>query len=217
MKVWDAGSGQVISSLSGSMIRINRVCFSPDGKRLASGGGLIFSDLNIHSPCVIEIWDATTGKQLLTLKGHTQEIYGVCYTPDGTRLASASADKTVRIWDATTGQHLLTIKGHTSGVYGLNFSPDGKHLASASLDKTVKLWDASTGEDEGASDLVFLPRLNGLPARLHWHRAEAADSETKQEWFAAAFHLRQLLAAKEPDAEQLQERLKRCEVKLRQP
>jgi hypothetical protein len=56
-----------------------------------------------------------------------------------------------------------------------------------------------------------------VSARLRWHRTEAADSETTHEWFAAAFHLRQLLPAKEADADKLQERLKRCEDKLRQP
>ena len=100
-------------------------------------------------------------------------------------------------------------------MISVTFSPDGKRLASGSWDKTKKVWDVAAGQDQHSTDLDFLRQLNDVPARLRWHRTEAADSETKQQWFAAAFHLRQLLAAKEADSDKLQERLKRCEDKLR--
>jgi WD40 repeat protein/tRNA A-37 threonylcarbamoyl transferase component Bud32 len=211
VKLWDASSGRVLFTLRGHTNPVTSVCFSPDGKRLASAS---------HDT-TLKIWDASSGQALLTLKGHPSYVSSVCFSPDGKRLASATGNMVgrtrseVKIWDASSGQDLLTLKGHTGGVESLCFSPDGKRLASASLHGTVKLWDTARGQDQQSSDLVFLAHLNDVPARLRWHRTEAADSEAKQQWFAAAFHLRQLLAAKEADGEELTSRLKRCEAQLR--
>ncbi len=95
----------------------------------------------------VKVWDAATGQETLTLKGHTSGVTSVAFSPDGKRLASASWDRTVKVWDAATGQETLTLKGHTGDVTSVAFSPDGKRLASASVDQTVKVWDAATGQE----------------------------------------------------------------------
>src|SRR5262249_28777328 len=113
-------------SLHGQDI-VRNVAYSPDGKRLASG--------STHGR--VRVWDAQTGQEVLTLRGHTGTVASVCFSPDGKCLASASSDKTVRLWDAQSGQEVLTLRGHTGYVTSVCFSPDGTRIASASEDLTV--------------------------------------------------------------------------------
>jgi DNA-binding beta-propeller fold protein YncE len=104
----------------------------------------------IASGCVdltVKVWDARTGQELLTLRGHTRLVNSVAFSPDGARLASGSGDQTVKVWDARTGQELHTLRGHTRAVTSVAFSPDGACVATGSEDKTVKVWDARTGQD----------------------------------------------------------------------
>jgi tetratricopeptide (TPR) repeat protein len=69
----------------------------------------------------------------------------VSYSPDGTRLASASEDHTVKVWDATSGAQLTTLRGHVNGVLAVSYSPDGTRLVSADVLGQTLVWDAATG------------------------------------------------------------------------
>ena len=80
--------------------------------------------------------------KVLSLKGHTEGVYGVTFPPDGRRLATASADKMAKVWDARTGKELRSLQGHTGPVWGVSFSPGGCRLDTASSDKTAKAWIA---------------------------------------------------------------------------
>jgi serine/threonine protein kinase len=79
------------------------------------------------------------------VSGHAGAVYAVAFSPDGTRLASASQAGTVKVWDVATGEELTAIRGHGDSVWALSFSPDGARLASASWDRTVRVWDFATG------------------------------------------------------------------------
>ena len=83
---------------------------------------------------------------VVTLQGHTDEVYSVAFDQDGRRLITASADGTARIWDATTGQELQVLRGHTGAIYSAAFSPRGRLAATASADKTVRVWNVDTGQ-----------------------------------------------------------------------
>src|SRR5262249_5651351 len=109
------------------------LAFSPDGQTVASAG-------YDHS---VKLWDASRGREVRTLRGHTDKVCGVAYSVDGLIVASTGSDGNIIIWDAATGQDVLTLRGHDDLVSSVAFSPDGHALASASWDRTVKIWDSS--------------------------------------------------------------------------
>jgi hypothetical protein len=81
---------------------------------------------------------------------HTDLVTSVAFSPDGKRIVSGSADRTVHLWDATTGKPIgQPLTGHTDVVISVAFSPDGKQIVSGSADRTVHLWDATTGKPIG--------------------------------------------------------------------
>ena len=85
-------------------------------------------------------------KLVRTLRGHTDWIGRIAWSPDGRMLASPSRDQTIRLWDAETGECLRTLEGHEGGVNSVAFDPAGRTLASGGEDNTVKVWGASTGK-----------------------------------------------------------------------
>ena len=86
-----------------------------------------------------------TGQTLSTMRGHTTWVDSVAWSPDGTRLASAGIDNTVRISDPETGEETLVLRGNSGWFHDVSWHPDGAQLAAASNDGQIWIWDATRG------------------------------------------------------------------------
>ena len=88
----------------------------------------------------------STWQCIHTFSSHLSSINSLVFTPDGTTLASGSADKTIKLWNLEDATLRCTLSGHLSLVDTIALSPDGSILASGSWDHTIKIWRLATGE-----------------------------------------------------------------------
>ena len=119
-------------TLTGHEKGVTTVVYSPDGSILASGG----------KDGTLRLWYSQSGELLKAHKTHTQSIYAIAFSPNGSLIACANNNE-IHLWDMQNHELLLTYSGHTDVVDSLAYSTDGKTLASASRDGTVLLWDLS--------------------------------------------------------------------------
>ncbi len=201
VRVWDAGTGRELLVLKGHAAQVRSVAYSPDGKRILSGGedktarvwdaenaqeiptlntrinGLAYSPdgkriATVHGDeRTAQLWDPRSTQPLLVLRGHTDWVWRVAFSPDGQRIVTGSKDRTARVWDVATGRELLTLLGHTAEVFGVAFSPDGKRLVTGANKwphpnpGEAKVWDAANGHEvlvlkgqtTGVTSVAFSP------------------------------------------------------------
>jgi hypothetical protein len=121
----------------------------------------------------------------LRLGGHENYVTSSAYSPDGSRIVTASWDKTARIWDAATGKEITVLRGHEGLLYSAAFSPDGTRIVTASWDKTARIWDAATGKEitvlRGHKDYVTSAAYSPDGSRI----VTASLDKTTRIWDAA--------------------------------
>jgi WD40 repeat protein len=98
------------------------------------------------------------------LGGHDASVSSAAFSPDGTRVVTASFDRNARVWNATTGKEITVLHGHSDNVSSAAFGPDSLRIVTASLDKTARIWDAVTAKeisvlrhDAGVLSAAFSP------------------------------------------------------------
>jgi WD40 repeat protein len=144
------GSNVVASVASGSIVA-TRAAYNT-AVRPAAVTSLAFSSSNrIASGCedgTICVFDSSWNllwNSLGAAGAHTTNVTAVAFSADGSLVASASMDQTVKIWSTSSWTLQRTLTGHTNGVASIAFSPDGQEIVSGSVDGTLKIWDRSNG------------------------------------------------------------------------
>jgi WD40 repeat protein len=150
---------------------MNSATFCPDGQYFA----VVDRDRT-------RVWDASTGREALSVTGHTGGPVGLCFafSPDGRFLATGSGawdarrqqeiTGEVKVWKVAGWQEALSLRGHAGAVACVTFSPDGRRLATASEDRTVRVWEVATGRTAfilrghttAVSSVAFSPDGNRL-------------------------------------------------------
>ncbi|RYP51599.1 hypothetical protein DL768_003106 [Monosporascus sp. mg162] len=156
-QIYDVASGEKLCVLGDDSVDqsidnyIQSVCFSPDGKYLATGG----------QDKLIRVWDINSRTIRNTFSGHEQTIHSVDFARDGRTIASGSGDRTVRLWDFEIGKPLWVLSVEDA-VTSVAISSDTKYVAASSLYTSLRVWNIQTGdlveplEDaEGHRDSVY--------------------------------------------------------------
>lgn len=164
VRIWDAQSGKWLFDLTGHLAPVISISFSPNGRYLSCTLGnyemkvwdltaqrmvsMMGTGASVFSPSLstrllcpnydrdVKIWNPSDGREVLTLRGHTDSITGLAFTQDGSRLISGSLDRTLRVWDASpmemrSEDASTTLIGHTNRVWNLAYGRDGRLFSTS--------------------------------------------------------------------------------------
>ena len=162
----DSSTGRVLRSIS-LPGNASDAAFGPGGKlvAIAAGSTIVLGDgRTLHAPeavdsvsiapdgriaagtdrGTVQVWDGK-GRLVRVIHAGRSGPTHAAFSPDGTRIATATRDGVARIWNAGTGKLEATMRGHQGPLTSARFSPDGSQLVTASFDHDARIWDASTG------------------------------------------------------------------------
>lgn len=159
LRLWDSETWQCIKTIANTGW-LTCVAWSPVGNLIAFGG--------YGQDGEISVWDVDSWHMIGKLFGHTEPVYSLAWSPDGTQLASGSKDRTAMIWSIGAMAKRFVLKGNEGWVRSVMWSPHGRLLASGTRGRTARVWDAKTGK------LLATMRHAGSVNAVAWF----PDSET---------------------------------------
>jgi WD40 repeat protein len=137
VRIWEAASGKLLTTLPRSVRQRFAPSFSRDGQRLL---------MMFDNDSTVYLLDPTTGKTLARLRGHQQAWgdYLGAFSPDGRRVVTGTGDE-VMVWDGATGQRLATFRGFGQSISLAAFSPHAHRLVTLSGNAGY-IWNTETRE-----------------------------------------------------------------------
>ncbi|KAG2123059.1 WD40-repeat-containing domain protein [Suillus clintonianus] len=140
VKLWNIETKSVIAKLTGHSVTVRALCWSANGKQLASGSW----------DGMARVWDVESGETVLRIYTGHNWVWAVIYSPDNEKIATGGSngvheDGSVKIWDSKTGELITTLNIHDSIVFSLAWTSDGKKLISGSLN-LIRIFDTATWE-----------------------------------------------------------------------
>jgi WD40 repeat protein len=137
--IWDANTKrEPLFVLRGHRAPVNSVAYSRDGRRVISA-----SDDE-----TVKVWNAETGKEVLTFRGHNGAVLSAAFSPDGKRALSGDENCVVKEWDTKTGRELRTLGRLPGEVYTVSYSADGRRLLAGGGGGVIRIWNAADGREE---------------------------------------------------------------------
>ncbi len=148
INLWNVSSGKHLNSWSLFPHGVIDIKWSPDGKTLAIGGGEWMVDVKHGNQPekLLQLLNASTGEVLRNFTGHSDAVFSIAFSKNGSRLISGSWDKSIRLWDVSSGLELHSFTNHSDKITSITFFKEETIIISGSLDKTVKVWNISTGD-----------------------------------------------------------------------
>jgi WD40 repeat protein len=134
IRCWETVTGKLCAKAQGPQPPIRCAVLGRQGKWLA---------VTTEAENSVRLYDLRAGS-MKQLAGHRDFVAGLAFSPDGTMLASASMDGTIKLWDCGAAKELATLPGHLEETTGVAFSPDGRTLASVARGDGIKLWHLAT-------------------------------------------------------------------------
>jgi WD40 repeat protein len=137
IRLWDL-DGEMLFELRGAKSYCWKVAIAPDARLAVSAGS---TDPTVHC------WDLVDRKELTALSGHKKGIVAIAFSPEGSRVASASRDGVTRLWRLTRKKHeeIAELDAHAK-VAAVAFSRDGAFVATCGGDQAARVWDVATGK-----------------------------------------------------------------------